>query len=116
MSAAPASVRRRVRAVALPNAAAGFRLAGLQVDEEPSPRLAAQRAVALAARDDVGVLLVEQAAVDALPDPERVALLDRPAPIVVPFPGPTWDVRGPAADVVVLDILRRAIGYRVRLG
>lgn len=108
-------MRGTVHVVALPPAAAGFRLAGLVVDEQEGPAAGAARAVAVAARRDVGVLLVEQACVDALSEAERAALLDRPAPIVVPFPSPAAAARGAPAEAVVLEILRRAIGYRVRL-
>jgi hypothetical protein len=34
--------------------------------------------------------------------------------MVVPFPGPTWVVRPPAEEYIV-ELLRQAIGYRVRI-
>jgi hypothetical protein len=33
---------------------------------------------------------------------------------VVPFPGPAWEKLAPAEERVI-ELLRRAIGYRVRL-
>jgi hypothetical protein len=59
-------------------------------------------------------VLVEESLRDGLPQ-EAQARLDRTArPVVVPFPGPTWRAARPAEEWVV-ELLRRAIGYRVRL-
>lgn len=38
----------------------------------------------------------------------------RAAPAILPFPGPVW-VERPPAEERVLEILRRAVGYRVKL-
>ena len=49
----------------------------------------------------------------ALPH-DLVARLDREAlPMLAPVPDPGWDERS-AAEAYVMDILRQAIGYRVR--
>jgi vacuolar-type H+-ATPase subunit F/Vma7 len=104
-----------IRIVARPAACAGFSLAGLPTVEVTAAADAAAVIGALAERPDLAVLLVEQDLLDALADPERRALMDRPSPIVVPFPGPAWDERAAAPDAYVLELLRRAIGYRVRL-
>lgn len=92
-----------VRAICHPTLASGFHLAGVPVDT------AADRDAATALLDampaDVGLVLVQ----DALHDPSRRA---RGLPVVLPFPGPALEAR---ADDRVVEILRRAIGYRVRL-
>jgi vacuolar-type H+-ATPase subunit F/Vma7 len=45
---------------------------------------------------------------------ELLARLDRQAlPIVTPVPVPQWDERS-EAEAYILEILRQAIGYRVR--
>lgn len=93
---------RDVRVLCRPTSAAGFRLAGLAVTT------AVDRAAAAAALDDLtdaALVLVE----DALHDPARKAT---GLPVVLPFPGPAWEA---VADDRVVEILRRAIGYRVRL-
>ena len=103
-----------VRILCRPATATGFTLAGLVADtggdgEDSMPAL--QR---LTARPEVGVVLVEESLRDHFP-PEVQARLDRVArPVVVPFPGPTWRAVRPAEEWVV-ELLRRAIGYRVRL-
>jgi iron(III) transport system ATP-binding protein len=38
----------------------------------------------------------------------------RPVPLVVPVPAPSWAEHA-AADQVIVELLRRAIGYQVRL-
>lgn len=97
---------RDVRAICRPEVAAGLRLAGLVVleasrrDEVPA---------LLEGASDAGLVLVQQELYDRDDPVAQAAGL----PVVVPFPGPAW--REGAVDDHVLEILRRAIGYRVRL-
>ena len=101
----------RVRVLASPGTAAGFRLAGLTVDEVPDPREAGQRLALAAAQPELGILLVEQALLDAI----RRAAERRAVPILVPIPKPAWGSAKSDAEGFILELLRRAIGYRVRL-
>jgi vacuolar-type H+-ATPase subunit F/Vma7 len=80
-----------------------------------APRDAAAIIADLAKRDDIGVLLVEQSLLDALDPATERELSRRPTPIIVPFPGPAWRERERAPESLVLQLLQRAIGYRVRL-
>ena len=105
----------QIRAVGPAAACAGFALAGIPVSEAASARDAAAVIAPLLDRRDIGVLLVEQGLLDGLADAERQALMRRPTPVVVPFPGPIWGERASPAEAYVLELLRRAIGYRVRL-
>jgi vacuolar-type H+-ATPase subunit F/Vma7 len=104
-----------VRAVGLPLACAGFALAGIPTHEVRSARDGALALPDIASRDDVVVLLVEQSVLDALSPAASRDLMRRPTPIVVPFPGPSWEVSGAPPESGVLELLQRAIGYRVRL-
>lgn len=104
-----------VRVVGMPIACAGFALAGLPTHEVPDARQATPVIEALAARDDVGVLLVEQAVLDAIDPALERALAHRTVPVIVPFPGPSWRDREAVPESLVLQLLQRAIGYRVRL-
>ena len=108
MSAAHAQI------LATPAVAAGFALAGVPaegVDDEH----AAERVRELSTRPDVGVLLVQDSVLARLDPPDREALDRRVVPVVVPFAGPAWREGGERADAYILELLRRAIGYRVRL-
>jgi vacuolar-type H+-ATPase subunit F/Vma7 len=104
-----------LRVVARPAPGAGFALAGLPVTEVADARDADAVLSPMLEREDLAVILVEQTLLDALSDPVRREVLRRPTPIVVPFPGPAWGERISAAEAYVLELLRRAIGYRVRL-
>lgn len=93
----------------------GIALAGLSPTIAASGREAAdalQRFAHEPARG--GVVLIEQPLYDTLPPPTRRALRRDGIPIVMPFPPP-----GPPPAVApeheLIEILRRAIGYRVRL-
>jgi vacuolar-type H+-ATPase subunit F/Vma7 len=95
-------VNREVHVVCRPELATGMRLVGLPV--HPAADADAARAIVASLRDRAGVVLLD----DRLRGDAPPAGL----PLVVPFPGPT---AGAAGDGHVLELLRRAIGYRVRL-
>ena len=111
-------MKRFVRAVTSPALAPGFRLAGLVVDESDAgedPSVIGDRLMTAADNPETGILLIEQALFDAAPEAIRRDLERRAVPILVPVPGPTFAVPGRGAEDYILDLLRRAIGYRVRL-
>ncbi len=104
-----------VRVLCRPELAPGFALAGVAVDQAAPGADAGAALSALLGRTDVGVVLIEDRLHQGLPDEAR-RRADRSAqPVVVPFPSPAWDAVPPAEQYVV-ELLRRAIGYRVRLG
>ena len=106
---------RTVRVVCRPVLAPGFRLAGLKTIEADDAEDAARRLDALLGDSSSGIVLIEQDLHDALPAAARRALAHRPLPLVVPFPGADW-AAGPAdAEAFIAELLRQAIGYRVRL-
>lgn len=105
----------RVSVLCGPATSGGWQLAGLAPTEAPTPAEGAAQLGRLVEDPDVGVLLVEQPIYDALDADQRVALSRRALPMVVPFPAPTWEEGAPGADAVIAELLRQAIGYRVRL-
>ena len=102
-----------VRVVCAPAQAAGFCLAGLQVDVAPDMPRALEVLRTLCADVNVGVVLVDQTLHAALPVDFRRRLERQARPMVTPFPAPVWNETA-AAEEYVLEILRQAIGYRVR--
>lgn len=103
-----------VRVLCRPATQAGFALAGLVPDAATDEGATEAALRALLARRELGVVLIEESLYAALA-PELRALVDRVAqPVVVPFPGPAWQP-APSAEAQVVELLRRAIGYRVRL-
>jgi vacuolar-type H+-ATPase subunit F/Vma7 len=104
-----------LRLILAPALASGFRLAGLEVDEARTAEEAARLVDRYAAGADTAVILLQQEWFDALPEGQR-RLLDRaPVPVIVPVPGAQWIEGRGAAESYILDLLQRAIGYRVRL-
>lgn len=104
-----------VRVLCRPQVAAGFRLAGLQPLEAADPADGARRLGSLLHDPSLGVLLVEQGFYEALPEATRHELARRPLPMVVPFPGPAWAAAPEGAESFIAELLRQAIGYRVRV-
>jgi vacuolar-type H+-ATPase subunit F/Vma7 len=103
-----------VRVVCRPALAPGFALAGVPADslgpDEPIEAILDS----FARHPEIGVVLLQNEIYDALPDDLR-RRIDRSAlPVVVPFPGPAWEAPT-SVEERVIELLRRAIGYRVRL-
>jgi len=92
----------------------GFRLAGLR------PRVAESPETAMALLDEMvgdarwGVILVQE---DLVPDLEPLTRSrpDSSMPILVPFPAPSRARTPDEAEAYVAELLRQAVGYRVRL-
>jgi vacuolar-type H+-ATPase subunit F/Vma7 len=103
----------KVRVVSRPVLAAGFELAGLPVSRAEGGAATVEAISRWAEESDVGVVLVDDVLYRSLPQ-DFLARLDRRAlPIVAPVPAPRWDERS-EAEAYILEILRQAIGYRVR--
>jgi vacuolar-type H+-ATPase subunit F/Vma7 len=104
----------KVRIVSRPALAAGLELAGLEVIRVADPGDAAAAVRRCAAEDEVGIVLVDRELYRALPR-DLTMRLDRQAlPVLIPVSPPRWDQRS-EAEAYILDILRQAIGYRVRV-
>ena len=104
----------RLTVVTRPGAGVGFRLAGVPV-EEVAEASAAQRIAALLEEPDLGVLAVEEDLLRHVPQ----AVLDRPrrdgVPVLLPFTLPKqWGERS-GGEAYVAALIRRAIGYHIRI-
>ena len=66
-------------------------------------------------KPEIGLVLMEQAFHDRLPGDLARDLSRRTLPMLVPFAGPQWAERPGDADAYIVELLRQAIGYRVRL-
>jgi vacuolar-type H+-ATPase subunit F/Vma7 len=106
-------VKGRVAFVVRPGLAPGAGLASLPLAAAEDGTGASTLLTRLGA-EGVGVVLVEDGLYADLPEETRRAIASTPLPMVVPFPGPTWVVRPPAEEYIV-ELLRQAIGYRVRI-
>ena len=98
--------------ITTPGTSAGFALAGVSVVEAEDAKNATQALARYEATD--GVVIIDQRLYQELPEELRRSMGRWSMPVVIPVPGPDWSAESKAHDYIV-DILRRAIGYRVRL-
>jgi vacuolar-type H+-ATPase subunit F/Vma7 len=96
-------MRYGVRVICRPEVAGGFALAGTA------------RLEALRSQDEVGVVLMEEGFHQRIPADLTRELARSPLPMVVPFAGPDWTGRTEDVGAYIVELLRQAIGYRVRL-
>jgi vacuolar-type H+-ATPase subunit F/Vma7 len=104
---------RDVCALCAPGVASGFALAGVPTRVAMSRSEAEVLLDSLMKDPSIAVVLVQESLIDE----PRIAALGstRVAPLLVAFPAPA--VSGAqTAESYVAEILRRSIGYRVRLG
>jgi vacuolar-type H+-ATPase subunit F/Vma7 len=104
-----------VRVVCRPAVRDGFALAGVRSVPAVDASEAAAVLAGLVEQSDTGVVLVEESLYRALPEELRDSLEHRTVPVVVPFPGPRAAGERPSAEADLVELLRSAIGYRVRL-
>lgn len=98
-----------------PGDALGFRLAGADVTEV-RPGEEAQAFRRLAADPRAGVLAVEEELLRAVPQRALRRARERGVPVVLPFPLPRrWGDEG-RGRAYVAALIRRAVGYAVKLG
>jgi len=108
-------MRYRVQVIGRPHTAIGFSLAGFPAVEAPTRAEGTARTLEAAADPTMGVILVEETIYSALPEPVRQAMDRSPLPMVIPFPAAAWAPGREAAEAYLVEILRQAIGYRVRM-
>lgn len=101
--------------VCRPEVGVGFGLAGLSRIEVEDAAGAAAKILELLGLPGVGVVLVQEDFYAALPEEVKRDLGRRALPMVAPFPGPTWAGRPEGPEAHLIEILRQAIGYSVRL-
>ncbi len=104
-----------IRAIARGELAAALRLTGIPTEEVATADEGATRLGALSRDARLAVLLADDAILARLPDETRRRLQRAEQPVVVSVPSARWAERREGAEAFVLDILQRAIGYRVRL-
>jgi vacuolar-type H+-ATPase subunit F/Vma7 len=109
-------MKDRIRVLCRPAVAAGFRLAGFEPLMAEDAADGARHLAALIDDPDAGVVLVQEDFYAALSAVARRGLARRSLPLVVPFPAPTRTPVAQGADAFIAELLRQAIGYRVRLG
>ena len=105
---------RRLLVMTGPGSSAGFALAGVPVIEASNASEAAARMERLIDDADAGVVVVDESIYREFPEELRRTLRSSSQPVVIPIPGPDWTSESSAHEYIV-EILRRAIGYRVRL-
>jgi V/A-type H+-transporting ATPase subunit F len=102
------------KVVTRPGRGLGFRLAGAQV-EEVAPGEVAERCRALLADRGLGVVAMDEELLGELPE----SVLERTGregiPVLLPFAFPARWAEGGRGEEYVAALIRRAIGYHVKI-
>jgi vacuolar-type H+-ATPase subunit F/Vma7 len=104
----------RLVVIASPGLSTGFSLAGVEVIPAVDGQVAGRELDRLVDEASAGVVIIDEPLYRELPEEQRRSLNRLAAPVVIPVPGPDWSAESTAHEYIV-EILRRAIGYRVRL-
>ena len=105
-----------VRVICRHETALGIALSGIAPIEAATGSDAAAALAGLATTPSRGgVVFVEASLYEALPPATRRQIRKDGAPILMPFPGPAPLAAGTSPEQELLEVLGRAVGYRVRL-
>ena len=109
-----AAPRRTLRIVTRPADALGLRLAGAKV-EEVAPGEEGSRLRALLSDPAVSVVAIETTVLARVPEPLLERAAERGLPVVLPFTLPRKLSEAAEGRAYVAALIRRAIGYHVKL-
>ena len=102
------------RLLCRPQSAAGFELIGLPVLVADDGAAVLRHIERMRDEGEVGLVLIEESLESALPEEIQLQTERGQRPVLLPFPGPCWRGESTAQERIVA-LLRRAIGYRVKL-
>lgn len=106
---------RTCRVIADEDSAVGFRLAGVEVAAVAGPQEAERLLRAWVDEGECSLIIVAQRFLEAFSETTRRRLERLSLPIVVPLPlSPAWRREEPSEDYV-LALIRRAIGFQMRI-
>lgn len=106
---------RTCRVIADPDSAVGFRLAGVEAAAATSPQEAERLLKEWTEDGNSSLIIVAQRFLDAFSESTRRRIERLGLPIVIPLPlNPAWEREEPSQDYV-LALIRRAIGFQMRL-
>jgi V/A-type H+-transporting ATPase subunit F len=101
--------------IADPDSAVGFRLAGVEAAAAGSPQEAERLLKAWIEDGSSSLIIVAQRFLDAFSETTRRRIERLSVPIVIPLPlSPAWAREEPTQEYV-LALIRRAIGFQMRI-
>lgn len=105
----------RLVAITDPDTALGFRLAGIEAVEVANAEDAAERLLAALKAREPGVVIYNEEYQAALPEKSRDMLDESITPVFFTIPVARAGMTGEAREVYLARLLRRAIGYQLKL-
>lgn len=105
----------KVAVIADPELAAGFELAGVEVQPASAGDRTETLLRGMAMEGDYGLVIVAEDLMAALPPRLREEMEKRTVPLVVAVPMPVSFSREELGRKFVADMIRKAIGYRIQV-
>jgi V/A-type H+-transporting ATPase subunit F len=105
----------RLIVVTDPDTALGFRLAGVDVQEETDPVKAGERLLALLRAREAGIVIYNEDCVSALPESAVIALEESLTPVFFAIPVSRTVPPAERREEYLARLVRRAIGYQLKI-
>lgn len=105
----------RLLVITDPDTALGFRLAGVEVSEVTSKEEAAERLLAVLTAKEPGIVIYNEEYRAALTEKILVALDDSVSPVFFAIPVSLAQRAGEPREEYLARLIRRAIGYQLRI-
>ena len=102
-------------AITDPDTALGFRLAGIEAVEVANAEDAAERLLAALKTREPGVVIYNEEYQTSLPEKSRAVLDESITPVFFTIPVARAGMSGEAREVYLARLLRRAIGYQLKI-
>lgn len=93
----------------------GYRLAGVDVRETPTPQEMGRQAKFLSLDPGVRLVILDEDLFRGLPEALQRALEESRSPLFVPVPSMPLRKGAPRPEEYVARLIRRAVGYQIRI-
>lgn len=106
----------KVLAIVNPEVSRGFKFSGVQIKSTPSPELAKRHLLDALRSRDYGIIIIDEDYLSSFDEHTRHLVEESIVPLIVPVPlEMRWREKAARSDSYVQEMIRRAIGYHIKI-